>query len=99
MPIYKTANFLVRAGSLDRCTEAVREFVTEMQQSERGTQLYISLQDQVNPHRFLHVFVFEDERAEAIHRDAPATKRFTQKLFPELVGEVKFGDYSLVATT
>ena len=99
MPIYKTASFLVRAGSLDRCTEAVREFVTEMQQTERGTQLYVSLQDQVNPHRFLHVFVFEDERAESIHRDAPATKRFTEKLHPELVGEVKFGDYSLVATT
>ena len=99
MPIYKTASFLVRAGSLDRCTAAVREFVTEMQQSERGTRLYLSLQDQVNPHRFLHVFVFEDERAESFHRDAPATKRFTEKLFPELVGEVKFGDYTLVATT
>jgi quinol monooxygenase YgiN len=99
MPIYKTASFLVRAGSLDRITEAVREFVAEMQKTERGTQLYISLQDQVNPHRFLHVFVFEDERAETMHRDAPATKRFTEKLFPELVGEVKFGDYILVATT
>ena len=99
MPIYKTANFLVRAGSLDRCTEAVRQFVDEIQRTEPGTQLYVSLQDQLNPHRFLHVFIFADERAENIHRDAPATKRFTEILYPELIGEVKFGDYVLVATT
>ena len=99
MPIYKTANFLVRAGSIDRCTEAVRQFVAEMQRTEPGTRLYISMQDQLNPHRFLHVFVFEDERAEAFHRDAPATKRFTEALYPELIGDVKFGDYHLVATT
>lgn len=99
MPIYKTASFLVRAGSLDRCTEAVRQFVSEIQRTEPGTQLYLSLQDQVNPHRFMHVFVFEDERAETIHREAEATKRFTELLFPELIGEVKFGDYTLVATT
>ena len=99
MPIYKTASFLVRAGSLDRCTEAVREFVAEMQRTEPGTRLYISLQDQVNPHRFLHVYMFEDERAETIHREAEATKRFTELLHPELIGEVKFGDYILVATT
>jgi len=99
MPIYKTANFLVRAGSLDRCSEAVRQFVAEMQQTEPGTQLYMSMQDQLNPHRFLHVFVFEDERAETVHREAPATKRFTELLYPELIGDVKFGDYHLVATT
>ena len=99
MPIYKTAQFLVRAGSIDRCTEAVRQFVAEMQRTEPGTTLYLSMQDQVNPHRFLHVFVFADERAEAAHRDALATKRFTELLFPELIGEVKFGDYTLVATT
>ena len=99
MAIYKTANFLVRAGSLERCTEAVREFVAEMKRTEPGTQLYISMQDQLNPHRFLHVFVFEDEQAEAFHRDAPATKRFTETLYPELIGDVKFGDYHLVATT
>jgi quinol monooxygenase YgiN len=99
MPIYKTANFLVRAGSIERCTDAVRDFVAEMQRSEPGTQLYLSMQDQVNPHRFLHVFVFEDERAEAIHREAAATKRFTELLYPELSGEVKFGDYTLVSTT
>ena len=99
MPIYKTASFLIRAGSLDRCTQAVREFVAEMQRSEPGTKLYISLQDQINPHRFLHIFIFEDEQAETLHHDAPATKRFTEKLFPDIVGEVKFGDYSLVATT
>ena len=99
MPIYKTASFLVRAGSIDRCTEAVRQFVAEMQRTEPGTQLYLSMQDQLNPHRFLHVFIFEDERAEALHRDAPATKRFTELLFRELRGDVKFGDYTLVAQT
>lgn len=99
MPIYKTASYLVRAGSIDRCTDAVRQFVAEMQSSEPGTTLYLSMQDQVNPHRFLHVFVFADERAETVHREAAATKRFTELLQPELIGEVKFGDYTLVATT
>ncbi len=99
MPIYKTASYLVRAGSIDRCTDAIRQFVAEMQRSEPGTSLYLSMQDQVNPHRFLHVFIFEDERAEAAHRGAAATSRFTELLQPELIGEVKFGDYTLVATT
>jgi len=98
MPICMTASFLIKAGSLDRVVAAVEEFVGEMRRSEPGTAVYLSLQDRVNPLRFMHLIVFEDERANDMHHDAPATRRFTERLTPELQGEVKFGDFVVVAS-
>ena len=97
MPLCMTASFLVRPGSPDRVTDAIREFIDEMRRSEPGTTVYLSLQDAVNPHRFLHVMVFADDRANDVHRRAAIAKRFTERLTPELVGDVKFGDYDVVA--
>ena len=97
MPLCMTASYLVRPGSVDRVAGAIREFVDAMRSSEPGTTVYLSLQDAVNPHRFMHVMVFQDDRANDLHRQAAIAKRFTERLGPELVGDVKFGDYDLVA--
>ena len=97
MPLCITANYLIRQDSGERVVSAIREFVDEMRRSEPGMITYLSLQDAVNPQRFMHVMVFADERANDAHRAAAFTKRFTEKLTPELLGDVKFGDYDVVA--
>jgi quinol monooxygenase YgiN len=99
MAIYRTASFLVRSESIDRCKDRIQSFVAEIKATEPGTRLYVSLQDQVNHNRFFHFYVFDDEDAEAAHSEAAITKRFSEFLLPELAGPVSFGDYVLVADT
>ena len=68
MAIYMTAQYAVRPEALERCLGAIREFVAAVGAHEPGTQLYVSLQEHQDHARFLHVFVFDDEAAEQLHR-------------------------------
>lgn len=100
MAIYKTAQFQVKPDSMDRCKEAIEEFVEYVKSNEPGTRLYLSLQSQANPTEFVHFFIFEDPSAEEIHRASEAVEKFTSVLYPELIGGgVEFTDYDLLATT
>ena len=64
--------------------------------NEPGTKLYLSLQDQADPTRFLHVMIFEDEVAEDLHANSEAVKRFTDVLYPETVDGVTFNRFTAV---
>ena len=97
MVIAKTAAFAVRPESLMRCEEVIREFVDGVTSEETGTRVYVSLREQRDPTRFVHVMVFDDEVAEAAHRDAERTRRFTAALYPHTLEGVAFTDCSLVA--
>ncbi|MDX6659259.1 MAG: (4S)-4-hydroxy-5-phosphonooxypentane-2,3-dione isomerase [Solirubrobacteraceae bacterium] len=97
MPIAKTAAFAVRPESLVRCEEVIREFVGGVAREEPGTRVYVSLREERDPTRFVHVMVFDDEAAEAAHRDAERTRRFTEALYPHTLEGVAFTDCSLVA--
>lgn len=100
MAIYKTAHFQVKVESVDRCRQAIKEFVEYVQANESGTRLYLSLQSREEPTEFIHFFIFEDPSAEEIHRRSEAVERFTSILYPELVGDdVNFTDYDLLATS
>jgi quinol monooxygenase YgiN len=94
-----TARFTVRPGALDRCKQAIAEFVEYVKEHEPGTHLYASLQAAENETEFLHYFIFEDEAAEETHRTSEGVKRFTDILYPELQGDVEFTRYTLLATT
>ncbi len=97
MAIAKTAAFAVRPESLPLCEEVIREFVDGVTSEEAGTRVYVSLRERRDPTRFVHVMVFEDEAAEAAHRDAERTRRFTAALYPHTLEGVAFTDCSLVA--
>ena len=100
MSIYKTAHFQVKAAALAVCQQAVREFIAYVQANEPGTSLYLALQEQEDPTRFLHYFIFDDAEAEERHRTSDGVKRFTATLYPELEsGRVMFVDHMLLATT
>ncbi len=96
MAIYGTARFSVKPEALDRCRSAIEEFVSYVRANEPATRLYLSLQDQANPTRFLHLFVFEDEAAEHVHSNSEAVKRFTDALYPETVDGATFEKYTAV---
>jgi quinol monooxygenase YgiN len=63
-----------------------------------GTRMYAAWQEQDDPTRFVHLFIFEDAAAQTIHSESDAVKRFESIYAPELVGgDVVFTDYDLVA--
>jgi quinol monooxygenase YgiN len=66
--------------------------------SEPGTRMYLAWQQQNDPTRFVHFFIFENEAAHEAHSRSEAVKRFEAAYRPELVGGVTFTDYNLIAT-
>ncbi len=98
MSIHMTARFQVRPESLEKCRQAIAEFVEYVKQNEPGTILYTSLHEEENQTIFLHYFIFENESARDLHRESVGVKHFTDVLYPELVNGVEFTAYQMYAT-
>jgi quinol monooxygenase YgiN len=98
MPIFQVAEYQVKPSAVDKVKRAVQEFVHYVEANESGTLLYSAWQQQKEPTRFTHFFIFEDEAARNIHSRSDAVKRFESVYWPELVGRVTFTDYDPVAT-
>jgi quinol monooxygenase YgiN len=88
--IAKTAEFVVKQGKIDAVKQAIDQFVRSVHVSEPGTAAYISLQDDENEFRFLHVMVFESEGAEKKHEGAVYTQKFVEVLYPNCKKEPVF---------
>jgi uncharacterized protein YndB with AHSA1/START domain len=62
-----------------------------VQTNEPGTQMYLAWQEESDPTRFLHLFIFAEEASQARHGQSEAVRRFESVYSPELVGgEVVF---------
>ena len=97
MPIYQTGGYRVKPSAVHKVKEAIREFVAHVQANEPGTRMYLAWQEKNDPTRFLHLFIFADEAAQARHGQSEAVKRFESVYSAELVdGEVLFTDYELI---
>ena len=98
MAIYQTGGYQVKASAVEKVKKAIKEFVAYVQANEPGTRMYLAWQQQDDPTRFLHLFIFEDEASQARHGESDAVKRFESIYSPELVGgEVVFTDYEMIA--
>ena len=99
MAIYQTAHYQVRDPGIATVTSAIAEFVEYVRDHEPGTKFYAAWQQVDDPTRFVHLFIFEDEAAQAAHSESAAVRRFEAAYTPELVaGPVVFTDYRDVAT-
>jgi quinol monooxygenase YgiN len=99
MPIYQTAHYQVSAESVDDVRAAIEEFVAYVAANEPGSRLYSAWQEQDDPTRFVHLFIFEDQAAQDAHSRSDAVHRFESVYGPHLVGgPVVFTDYVQVAS-
>ena len=99
MPIYMTATFEVQKGALEVCKQTIQEFINYVRVNEPDTILYTSLQEKENPTRFIHYFIFRDEKAREVHSNSDAVNRFTGVLYPNLITLVEFTEYVVFANT
>jgi len=98
MPIYQTGGYQVKPSAVNKVKQAIAEFVAYVQANEPGTHMYLAWQQQDDPTRFLHLFIFEDAAAQVRHGQSAAVKRFEAVYSPELVGdEVVFTNYEMIA--
>lgn len=98
MPICTIAEYEVRESGVEKVKHAIEEFLPHIRANEPGTRLYVAWQNKEKPTRFVHFFIFADERAHEAHASSAAVKRFEAAYRPELVSDgVTFTDYTLVA--
>jgi quinol monooxygenase YgiN len=99
MPIYQTANYQVEASAVKKVAAAIEEFVRYVKENEPATTMYSAWQQESDPTRFVHLFIFEDEAAHEAHGQSAAVRQFEAVYSPHLVGgPVVFTDYEQVAT-
>jgi quinol monooxygenase YgiN len=98
MPIYTIAEYRVRKSGIDKVKRAIQEFVPYVKANEPGTRMYLAWQQEEDPTRFVHFFIFENEAAHETHARSDAVRKFEAAHGPELDGgDVVFTDYRLVA--
>jgi quinol monooxygenase YgiN len=99
MPIYQTAHYQVQPDAVEEIKHAIEDFVGYVAVNEPGSTLYAAWQQQDDPTRFVHLFIFADADAQHTHGNSDAVRRFESVYTPRLVGgPVVFTDYQLVAS-
>jgi quinol monooxygenase YgiN len=97
MAIYQTGAYRVKPGAVEKVKQAIKVFVKYVQENEPGTKMYLAWQEKNDPTRFNHLFIFENEAAQARHGQSAAVRQFESGYSPELVGgDVVFTDYEMI---
>ena len=96
--IRQIASYQVHPEDLDVVLAVVRQFVAYVRANEPGTLTYDVWQEQGEPTRFSHLFVFRDEAAHHLHSSSAEVKAFAAVLYPRCLAPVNFVDFDLVAT-
>ena len=74
MAIYQTGGYHVKPSAVEKVKQAIKVFVRHVQENEPGTKMYLAWQEKNNPTRFNHLFIFENEAAQARHGMCAAVK-------------------------
>ena len=97
MAIYQTGGYRVKPEAVEKVKQAIKVFVKYVQENEPGTKMYLAWQEKNDPTRFNHLFIFDNEAAQARHGQSAAVRRFEAVYSPELVGgDVVFTDYEMI---
>jgi quinol monooxygenase YgiN len=86
MPMYTIAQYQVRPSGVDKVKRAIEDFVQHVRANEPDTRMYWAWQQDDDPTRFVHFFIFENEAAHQAHSQSAAVKRFEAAYRPELDG-------------
>ena len=98
MPIYQTGGYRVKPEAVEKVKQAIKVFVRYVEENEPGTKMYLAWQEKNDPTRFNHLFIFENEEAQARHGESAAVRKFESVYSPEIVGgDVVFTDYEMIA--
>ena len=94
--IHELARYEVRPEALDVCLAAIHEFVAWVRDNEPGALRYEVWQETGHPTRFVHIFVWRDEKANEVHGQSAAVKKFSGILYPNCLAPVEFIEYKQV---
>ena len=97
MAIYQSGAYRVKPAAVEKVKRAIAEFVDHVKANEPGSQMYLAWQEQSDPTRFLHLFIFADSEARQRHSGSGAVQRFQAVYTPELVEGVVFTEYEMIA--
>jgi quinol monooxygenase YgiN len=96
--IRQLARYQVRPEAVERCLAAIHEFVAYVRAAEPGTLQYEVWQEEKDPTRFVHIFVFRDAEADRLHSESAEVKKFAATLYPACLAPVEFVDYRNVVS-
>ena len=96
--IRQLARYQVKPEALERVLAAIHEFVAYVRSNQSGTIRYEVWQEQNDPTRFVHIFIFRDGEADKAHSESAEVKKFASILYPECLAPVEFIDYELVVS-
>src|SRR5580765_6339765 len=96
--IRQLARYQVREEAVAGCLAAINKFVAYVRANEPGTLRYDVWQEQADPTRFVHIFIFRDAGAHRIHSASAEVKEFASVLYPACLKPVEFVDYRFVAS-
>jgi|TARA_B110000467_G_C18153894_1_gene385734 quinol monooxygenase YgiN len=98
MLIHITAKYQVKKEALDKCFIAVQSLVTYVQKNEPKTLFYLANQEVLDPTKFFHIIVFEDEIGLKLHQSSPASAKFVETVYPEALQPLEFQEYNIFAS-
>ena len=94
--IHELARYEIRPEALGECLAAIHDFVAYIRANEPGALRYEVWQEAEHPTRFVHLFVWRDKKANTIHGESDAVKRFAGILYPNCLAPVEFIEYKQV---
>lgn len=94
--VVKLARYEVRPEAREGVEAAMHEFATYVRE-ELPDGSWATFQEIDDPNRFVSLIVVDSPEADLRHQRAPGTRRFVEKLYPNVVGEVEFTEYRRLA--
>jgi quinol monooxygenase YgiN len=96
--IRQLAHSQLKPEAFEHILAAIHEFGAYARANESETRRYEVWQEQNDPTRFVHIFIFRDTEADKAHSESAEIKKFASILYPERLAPVEFIDYRQVVS-